>query len=81
MGELTPEQERELVIDSMPRRLRRKARRKNQPGWNIPDVMKGLTNHQRMMLKKVGRAGQESKSRASRNSKHNYLKGNNTNGN
>jgi predicted metal-dependent peptidase len=38
------------------------------------NVVKGLSNHQRMMLKKVGRAGKESKSRSRRNSQRNNFR-------
>jgi hypothetical protein len=67
--EISPELERELVIESMPRRYRRKAtRQKRQKNdWPFPDFMKGLSNHQRMQLKKIGRGGEETRSRAHRN--------------
>jgi hypothetical protein len=41
--------------------------------------MKGLSNHQRMVMKKVGRAGQETKSRARRNRQSKLMEGKNNN--
>jgi hypothetical protein len=64
---MTPEREQELVFRSLPRRYRRKMKKfkKVEPEW--PDVTKGMSNHQKMLLKKIGRGGVESHGRARRN--------------
>lgn len=52
------------------RRQRRALRRKpKEPEMQWPDFMRGLSNHDRMMLKKVGRGGVETRSRTRRNNK------------
>lgn len=67
----TPQQERELVESTLNRKNRRRfnqAHRKlKQPEWEYPDFMKGMSNHGRMMLKKVARSGAETRSRQRRN--------------
>lgn len=72
MGMMTPEQEEHearLVFDSMPRRYRRRAKKGKKPAVQLPDITKGMSNHQRMLLKKIGRGGDETRSRTRRNSK------------
>lgn len=64
--EISPEREQELVFDSMPRRYRRRAKRARKQKFEIPDLLRGMSNHQRMMIKKIGRAGQETSSRKRR---------------
>ncbi len=64
--EISPERERELVFNSMPRRYRRRAKKQRQPKFELPDLLRGMSNHQRMMVKKIARAGQETSSRKRR---------------
>lgn len=57
----------EVDVSTLNRFQRRFHRKKSRPAerqW--PDIMKGLSNHERMMLKKIGRGGVETKSRAQR---------------
>lgn len=74
------EPEYKSVEDFLKRATRRqkrmylRAKKKDQDKWPFPDFMKGLSNHQRMVIKKVGRAGQETKSRSKRNSQYNSTK-------
>lgn len=64
---ITPEREAELVYESMPRKYRRKVKKLKKKEIEWPDITRGLSNHQRMMLKKVGRGGAESRRRGQRN--------------
>lgn len=67
------EPEYKSVEDFLKRASRRqkrvylRAKKKDQDKWPFPDFMKGLSNHQRMQLKKIGRGGEETRSRAHRN--------------
>ena len=63
---ITPERERELVFNSMPRRMRRRAKKQPKQEFEIPDLLRGMSNHQRMMIKKIGRGGAETRSRVRR---------------
>lgn len=68
--DISPEREEKLVYDSMPRRYRRKVKKFKKVEGEWPDITRGLSNHQRMLLKRVGRGGVESR-RRSRNFQRN----------
>lgn len=59
--DISPERERELVFNSMPRRYRRRAKKQRKQKFETPDLMRGLSNHQRMMVKKIARGGAETR--------------------
>lgn len=61
----------EIDISKLNRRQRRALKKGQKQSASIqwPDFMRGLSNHERMTLKKIGRGGAETGGRRDRNSK------------
>jgi hypothetical protein len=68
---ITPAREIELVIRSLPTRPQRRRAVQNLAKQikqaEIPDLLRGMSNHQRMVIKKIGRGSAETRSRVRRN--------------